>query len=48
MYIEFSLPLGAAGQSAQLADYVISQELEAWSEKYGIPFAPNMSNTLNE
>ena len=38
MYIEFSLPLGAAGQSAHLADYVISQELAAWSEKYGIPY----------
>ncbi len=38
MYIEFSLPQGSAGQAAQHADYIISRELHAWSEKYAISY----------
>lgn len=38
MYIEFNLPAGAAAQAAGHANYIISKELEAWSEKYQIPY----------
>ena len=38
MYIEFSLPTGAAAQSARHANMIINNELEAWSEKYNIKY----------
>ena len=38
MYIEFSLPRGAGGMSANHADYRISQALRVWSEQYQIPY----------
>lgn len=38
MYIEFSLPSGAAGQGAAHANMIINNALLAWSDKYGIPY----------
>lgn len=38
MYIEFSLPTGAAGMAAGHANHIIGKELAAWSEKYQIPY----------
>ena len=38
MYIEFSLPTGAAGQAALHANHIINQALHAWSDRYNIPY----------
>lgn len=38
MYIEFSLPNGSAGQAAAHVNYIITQHLQEWSEKYNIPY----------
>jgi hypothetical protein len=38
MYIEFSLPQGAAGQSAVHANHIINQALHNWSDRYNIPY----------
>jgi len=38
MYIEFSLPQGAAGQAALHANHIISQALHEWSDRYDIPY----------
>ncbi len=38
MYIEFSLPNGAAGQAAGHANMIINNELVLWSQKYEIPY----------
>lgn len=38
MYIEFSLPNGAAGQAAAHANYIITQALHDWSDRYNIPY----------
>ena len=39
MYIEFSLPTGAAGQAAGHANMIINNELVEWSQKYQIPYS---------
>ena len=39
MYIEFSLPQGAAGQAAAHASHIITRELHKWSDKYDIPYS---------
>ena len=38
MYIEFSLPHGAAGHAAGHANMIINNELVLWSQKYEIPY----------
>jgi hypothetical protein len=38
MYIEFSLPSGAAGSAAAHANHIINGELHAWSDRYNIPY----------
>ena len=38
MYIEFSLPHGAAGQAAAHASYIINRALHEWSDRYDIPY----------
>ena len=38
MYIEFSLPSGAGGMSAQHANHIITRALHEWSDKYNIPY----------
>jgi hypothetical protein len=38
MYIEFSLPQGAAGQAAAHANRIITLALHDWSDKYNIPY----------
>jgi hypothetical protein len=38
MYIEFSLPNGAAGQAAGHANMIVNNELVLWSQKYQIPY----------
>jgi hypothetical protein len=38
MYIEFSLPHGAAGQAAVHANGHITRALHEWSDKYNIPY----------
>lgn len=38
MYIEFSLPTGAAAQAAGHANMIINNELEAWGKKYDIKY----------
>jgi hypothetical protein len=38
MYIEFSLPNGAAGQAAGHANMIIDDQLVEWSQKYNIPY----------
>jgi hypothetical protein len=38
MYIEFSLPYGASGQSAVHASHIITQTLHTWSDQYNIPY----------
>ena len=38
MYIEFSLPHGAAGQAAVHANGIITRALHEWSDRYGIPY----------
>jgi hypothetical protein len=38
MYIEFRLPQGASGHTAAYALSVIKQEVEKWSERYGIKY----------
>lgn len=38
MYIEFSLPQGAAGQAAIHANHIINQALHNWSDRYNIPY----------
>jgi hypothetical protein len=38
MYIEFSLPTGAAGQAAAHANHIINRALHEWSDHYDIPY----------
>ena len=38
MYIEFTLPTGAGGMSANYVHWEIRKNLQEWSEKYQIPF----------
>jgi hypothetical protein len=38
MYIEFSLPQGAAGQAAVHANHIITRALHEWSDRYEIPY----------
>ena len=38
MYIEFSLPQGAAGQAALHANHIINRALHEWSDRYEIPY----------
>lgn len=38
MYIEFSLPQGAAGQAAAHANHIINCALHDWSDRYDIPY----------
>ena len=38
MYIEFSLPTGAGGMSAQHASHIITRALHEWSDRYYIPY----------
>jgi hypothetical protein len=38
MYIEFSLPNGAAGQAAAHANHIINKYLHEWSDRYNIPY----------
>lgn len=38
MYIEFSLPNGAAGQGAAEANHIITYYLHEWSDRYNIPY----------
>ena len=38
MYIEFSLPHGAAGQAAIHASHIITRALHEWSHRYDIPY----------
>lgn len=38
MYIEFRLPGGAGGMTAQFALSLIRKELHKWSDKYNIPY----------
>lgn len=38
MYIEFSLPHGAAGQAAIHANAIITRALHDWSDRYNIPY----------
>ena len=38
MYLEFQLPTGAGGMAAAHANAILSRMLEAWSEKYDIPY----------
>ena len=38
MYIEFSLPNGAAGQAAAHANHIIIRALHEWSDRYNIPY----------
>ena len=38
MYIEFSLPQGAAGQAAMHASHIITRALHEWSDRYNIPY----------
>ena len=38
MYIEFSLPQGAAGQAALHANRIITLALHEWSDRYEIPY----------
>ena len=38
MYIEFSLPHGAAGQAAAHASRIITRALHEWSDRYNIPY----------
>lgn len=38
MYIEFPLPPGAGGIAAAHANSALSRMLQAWSEKYNIPY----------
>jgi len=38
MYIEFSLPTGAAGMAAQWVNSILNQELHAWSDRFQIPY----------
>lgn len=38
MYIEFQLPTGAGGMSAQYANSVINRNLNEWSERYQIEY----------
>lgn len=38
MYIEFSLPTGAAGQAAGHANMIINNELLLWSQRYSIHY----------
>ena len=38
MYIEFSLPTGAAGQGALYANQAINRALQEWSDLYDISF----------
>lgn len=38
MYIEFSLPTGASGQSALHANHTITQALQNWSDQYNISY----------
>ena len=39
MYIEFTLPTGAAGQAAAHSNMVINNALREWSNKYDIPYS---------
>ena len=38
MYVEFRLPSGAGGIAAGHAAHMIRREIEAWAEKYNIPY----------
>lgn len=39
MYIEFTLPQGAGGMAASIANHEIGKCLQEWSDKYGgIPY----------
>ena len=38
MYIEFSLPTGAAGQAAGHANMIINNELLAWSNRHSVEY----------
>jgi len=38
MYIEFQLPTGAGGMTAQYTNSVLNRNLHAWSDRYGIPY----------
>ena len=36
MYIEFTLPTGAGGMSAQYTDSILNRNLRDWSAKYQV------------
>ena len=38
MYIEFSLPTGAGGQSAQYVNALLTRNLNTWSAQYDVPY----------
>ena len=38
MYIEFTLPTGAGGMSAQYTDSILNRNLRDWSAKYQVSY----------
>ena len=38
MYLEFRIPSGGGGMPAQYANYWLRQNLQAWSERYGVEY----------
>lgn len=38
MYIEFHLPTGAGGMAAGHAASLLKKDIEAWAQKYDIPY----------
>lgn len=46
MYIEFSLPNGAAGQAAAYSLRAIRKELEDWSLKHNIPYNEKLNKYI--
>lgn len=38
MYIEFRLPTGAGGMTAQYTNSVLNHNLQEWSDRYNIPY----------
>ena len=46
MYVEFRLPTGAGGIAAQYTYGQLSQNLSAWSEKYGIPHQKKLNKYI--
>jgi hypothetical protein len=38
MYIEFQLPTGSGGQAAQYTNAVLTRNLDAWSQRYQVPY----------